>query len=69
MKKTILPLLLFVLAFAAKAQTANDEVAILQSMYGMEKRALVSELMDVKDPQSQQFWTIYEDFEVARKKA
>lgn len=66
--KKILFLALFVIGtVSSNAQQTKDEIAILQSAYGMQKRDLVAKFMDVSDAQSATFWSLYEEYEVARK--
>ena len=52
---------------SSNAQQTKDEIAILQSAYGMQKRDLVAKFMDVSEAQSATFWSLYEEYEVARK--
>lgn len=49
------------------AQESKDEVAFLQSVYGMEKRDIVAKFMEISEAQSATFWGLYEEYEVARK--
>jgi hypothetical protein len=46
---------------------ANDELTILQSLFGMEKKAIVAEFVQLDNTQQQAFWTLYEEYEVERK--
>jgi len=66
--KKILVLALFAIGtISSNAQQTKDEIAILQSAYGMQKRDLVAKFMDVSEAQSATFWSLYEEYEVARK--
>ena len=67
MKK--LTLLLFVLsAFAfVNAQSNKEEIDLMQSAFGMEKKAMVAEFVKVDAAQKDAFWTIYDEYETARK--
>jgi hypothetical protein len=47
------------------AQTAETEV--LQSLYGMEKKTIIGEFMDLKADQEEGFWNVYEAYELERK--
>lgn len=49
------------------AQQSKDEISILQSAYGMQKRELVSKYMNISETQSATFWKLYEEYELARK--
>lgn len=52
---------------SSNAQQSKDEIAILQSAYGMQKRDLVAKYMEISETQSATFWSLYEEYEVARK--
>lgn len=67
MKKMMMIALFAIGTTASFAQQTKDEIAILQSAYGMQKRDLVAKFMDVSDTQSATFWSLYEEYEVARK--
>lgn len=67
MKKIIMLALFAIGTISSNAQQTKDEIAILQSAYGMQKRDLVAKFMDISDAQSATFWSLYEEYEVARK--
>jgi uncharacterized protein YfbU (UPF0304 family) len=67
MKKTLVLALFVIGTIFSNAQQTKDEIAILQSAYGMQKRDLVAKFMDVSETQSATFWSLYEEYEVARK--
>lgn len=69
MKKVILFAVILVSATALKAQNAPtpDEIQLIQSAYGMEKRAIVEQYMKVTEGEKDNFWKLYEEYEVARK--
>lgn len=57
-------------AFAAAdatAQMSQEEVGVLQNLYGMEKRAIYQKVMELSPSDSVAFWPIYDQFEVDRK--
>jgi hypothetical protein len=70
MKKSIftvlgaLVLVLF-LAPSAKAQSNNEEIDFFQSIFGMEKKAIVADFL--KLPETDGFWAIYDEYETERK--
>jgi len=66
MKKTLTIGLLCVLALGVKAQT-TDEISFYQSIWGMEKQAIVEAYMELSETQAAAFWPVYEDYEVKRK--
>lgn len=49
------------------AQAEEDEVQLFQTMYGMEKRSLIEEAMELSDDQEKAFWPVYEQFEKERR--
>lgn len=58
------------LAFSAAdvaAQMTQEEVGILQNLYGMEKRAIYKKVMELTPSDSVAFWPIYDAFEIERK--
>jgi len=66
--KNFLLIALFAIGTATSySQRATDEVALLQSVYGMQKRDIVAKYMEVSGAQATTFWTLYEEYEVARK--
>lgn len=67
MKKVILLSAFLMGAMILKAQPTTDEINLLQSAYGMEKRAIVERAMKLTDAEAAGFWKIYEEYEVSRK--
>lgn len=65
-KLTLLLLAVFTFAFA-NAQSNSEEIDLMQSIFGMEKKAMVSEFVKVDPAQSVAFWAIYDEYEMARK--
>ena len=47
------------------AQTNKEEMDLIQSIFGMEKKAIVAEFIDVDS--SNPFWAIYDEYETKRK--
>lgn len=47
------------------AQSNNEEVDLFQSLFGMEKKQIVAEFLDVQDDVA--FWTVYDEYESKRK--
>jgi hypothetical protein len=58
-------LIFFALPLISNAQQINDEIKLIQSAFGMEKRALVEQYMAL--PADSPFWTTYEAYEVERR--
>ena len=69
MKKTTLFLIL--LAFTCHRVSAQSvtpaEIDYIQSIYGMEKKAVVSEFIKLEDTKKDAFWTVYDEYEIKRK--
>ena len=63
MKKTLL-FFAFICAFVfVKAQTNAEEIDLVQSVFGMEKKAIISEFIKVNDAQKDAFWKLYDEYE------
>jgi len=63
--------LLFAGMFAALftyAQSNIEEIDLLQSIYGMEKKTIVEEFVQPKTDNRVPFWEVYDAYEVERKK-
>lgn len=67
MKKAILFLGIFLFMGALNAQSTNDEIDYIQSIFGMEKRAAVKEFIELTPAEKDAFWNMYDEYEVKRK--
>lgn len=67
MKKAILLSAFLLAAMILKAQPTVDEINLIQSAYGMEKRAIVEQYMKLTDAEAAGFWKVYDEYEVTRK--
>ncbi len=67
MKKTLLTATLLVLFGFGYAQSNKEEIDLVQSIFGMEKKAMVAEFIKVEGPMKDAFWTAYDAYEVDRK--
>lgn len=67
MKKAILLSVFFFGALVLKAQPTVDEINLIQSAYGMEKRAIVEQYMKLTETEASAFWKIYDEYETKRK--
>jgi hypothetical protein len=66
--KTACFMVLMALIFnGLSAQTAREEVDFMQSLFGMEKKALVAEFVKPGAAQKDAFWQLYDEYETARK--
>src|SRR5690349_1514339 len=68
MKKLLLTALTLTFAFGLKAQSTTDEINLLQSAYGKDKKQLIVDHMKFKEEESVKFWPIYDKYEAERKK-
>jgi hypothetical protein len=68
MKTSFLLILLTLVAISGlSAQSAKEEVDFMQSLFGMEKKALVTEFVRPDAAQKDAFWQLYDEYETARK--
>lgn len=67
MKKIILASLLLLFVAPVFAQDAQDDIKIIQTMYGKEKRALVGQYLALSVEDLAKFAPIYEAYEIERK--
>ena len=63
----LLVIFLFAGAWSINAQSNEDELQLMQSLYGMEKRDIVDEFVELSDVQSEEFWRLYDEYETKRK--
>ncbi|MDZ7606237.1 MAG: hypothetical protein U5K79_11775 [Cyclobacteriaceae bacterium] len=67
MKYTILVFALFFSSMSIHAQSVVDDVIIVQSLWGKEKRALVADYMAFDASHGETFWPAYNLYEASRK--
>ena len=67
MKKLIFVAIIAMFAMASNAQSNAEEVALMQSVYGMQKRDLIAKHMKIDAAKSDLFWQMYDEYEAARK--
>jgi len=61
-KKAILPALLLV-ALAAPAMASRDLIELMRSDLRTQKRAIVTQAMQMTEAQSEKFWPVYTEYE------
>jgi len=68
MKKNnlVLSILLFAV-ISVFAQSNKEEVEMYQSVFGMEKKAIVAEFIKLEGEPATAFWKLYDEYETARK--
>ncbi len=64
---SLLVIFLFAGGWSINAQSNEDELQLMQSLYGMEKRDIVDEFVELSDAQSSEFWRLYDEYETKRK--
>jgi hypothetical protein len=67
MKKISLFLVALFTLTIVNAQTNAEEIDLIQSAFGMEKKAMVAEFVKVDAAQKDAFWALYDEYETARK--
>jgi len=67
MKKLLLILFAVAVTGLASAQSNKEEVDYFQSIFGMGKKALVSDFMNLEGTKADAFWKLYDEYEVQRK--
>lgn len=67
MKKMILLIAGLVAAVFTYAQSNNEEIDFVQSIYGIEKKAIVEEFVQPKAENRVPFWEVYDAYEIERK--
>jgi hypothetical protein len=63
--KFIVLFLLMSIPVMVNAQAVKDEIALIQSAFGLEKRAMIEEYMGL--PNDSAFWPAYESYEKERR--
>ena len=67
MKKYILIIAALFLASFAYTQSNKEEIELVQAAFGMDKKAIVADFVQLSDSQKDAFWTIYDEYETKRK--
>ena len=62
-------LLLFAICFStvAFAQSNKEDVELIQSIYGKEKKTIVADFIKLEGAQKDAFWKLYDEYETKRK--
>ncbi|MCF6222697.1 MAG: hypothetical protein L3J34_03110 [Flavobacteriaceae bacterium] len=66
MKKFSLLLICLFITVSSISQSFQDEVNLLQSIYGMNKKNVVAEFIELNGNQKEIFWKLYDEYEVKR---
>jgi hypothetical protein len=67
MKKLIFIFTALLLAGITNAQSNKEEIDYIQSVFGMEKKALVADFMNLDGAKADAFWKLYDEYESQRK--
>jgi len=67
MKKIILFAIVGLFSINLNAQSNTDEIALIQSAYGMEKKQIIVQFMKFTEAENASFWKIYDEYEAERK--
>lgn len=67
MKKFLLTTVMVGLCCIAYSQSNKEEVDLVQSVFGMEKKAMAAEFIKLEGAQKDAFWTAYDEYESKRK--
>ena len=68
MKKFLLLAICATITLGARAQSTTDEIKLIQSSYGMDKKHLLVEHMKFTEAESAKFWPVYDKYETERQK-
>src|SRR3954454_4405779 len=60
-------IVVLLVSFSAFAQSNKEDVDIVQSAFGKEKKDIVSQYMQVSAAKSDAFWKLYDEYEDKRK--
>jgi len=66
MKHLLIIAALFISTFGF-AQSAQEEVDLFQSLYGMQKKEIVADFVKLEGAQKDAFWKLYDAYELERK--
>ena len=67
MKKVIFMIAFLFLSSAGMAQSNKEEIDLMQSVFGMEKKEFVSSFIQLEGTQGDTFWQLYDEYETERK--
>lgn len=66
-KKLLTLVFIAFISLSTYAQSNQDELELMQSLYGMEKRDIVAEFVELTESQETEFWALYDEYENERK--
>jgi hypothetical protein len=67
MKKAIFIITLVSFSLGVMAQSNKEEIDLMQSVFGMEKKEFVTNFIQLEGPKRDAFWQLYDEYETKRK--
>jgi hypothetical protein len=67
MKKLFLLFISILFVSLGFSQTYQDDLELIQSLYGMEKKEVIDEFVELNTNQEGAFWELYAEYEAKRK--
>jgi len=67
MKKLIIMCVALMLTANLFAQSNKEDIDIIQSIFGKDKKELVNVYMTIPEAQKAKFWALYDEYETSRK--
>ncbi|HTF20091.1 MAG TPA: hypothetical protein VK658_18605 [Chryseolinea sp.] len=67
MFKHALPVVFLFVSLATFAQSNKEDVDLIQSIYGKEKKDVVAQFIKLEGAQKDAFWKLYDEYETKRK--
>ncbi len=67
MKKLFSLIILILFVTTGYSQTYQDDLELIQSLYGMEKKEVIDEFVELSPDQEGAFWELYAEYETKRK--
>ena len=67
MKKALFTILVSIAFISVYGQSNKEEIDLMQSMFGMQKKAIVAQFVQPLASQSDAFWQMYDAYETERK--
>jgi hypothetical protein len=68
MKKVLIMAAALILTSGVFAQSNKEDIDLIQSIFGKEKKELVQAYMTIPEAKSAKFWELYDVYETSRKK-
>jgi hypothetical protein len=67
MRKISLLFLTFISSMIVNAQSDKEDIALIQNMFGKQKKELVAAGMNIPTDKQAAFWSLYDEYEETRK--